>query len=332
MEGLRVGWLLVGNERVASARIQGLSMHRELRQRGVRSEILSMPSSFDTRLRWKAPRRWFEALGHRRDVLIFQKVESSRAVRYARLARRVGTRIVFLQADARDSAMYRVAHRVVVSSAELARLLGPRTPVGITVIEDAIDHPRDVVAQTTDRRSGLTVLWIGARANFLSLDRIRPVLERPEFRDLRLVTVSDHPDADVQWSTEAARREIVTADLAVIPCLDSPVAQAKSNNRLTMLMGAGLAVIASPIPSYRAVIEPGRNGFLAESTEDWASALRALRDPDARRTMGEAARRSAWTRFAPEVIAGRWESLLEELVGRPVLALGAERQRVLSGP
>jgi len=332
MLGLRVGWLLVGNERVASARIQGLAMHRELRQRGIRSEILSMPPSFDTRLRWKAPRRWFEAIGRRREVLIFQKVESSRAVRYARLARRVGTRIVFLQADARDSAMYRVAHRVVVSSSELARLLEPRTPGKILVIEDAIDHPRDVVAMPGDRREGLKVLWIGARANFDSLDRIRPVLERPGFRDLRLVTVSDHPDADVVWSTEAARREIADADVAVIPTLDTPIARAKSNNRLTMLMGAGLSVIASPIPAYRTVVESGRNGYLAESPEDWAVALTALRDPEARRAMGEAARQSSWTRFAPEVVAGRWESLLEELVGRPGLALAGERQRILSEP
>ena len=332
MEGLRVGWLLVGNERVASARIQGLAMHRELRQRGMRSEILSMPSSFDTRLRWKAPRRWFEAIGHRRDVLIFQKVESSRAVRYARLARRVGTRIVFLQADARDSAMYKVAHRVVVSSAELARLLEPLIPGKITVIEDAIDHPRDVAVQPTGKRERLKVLWIGAKANFVSLDRIRPVLERPEFRDLRLLTVSDHPDADVVWSTEAARHEIATADIAVIPCLDTPIARAKYNNRLTMLMGAGLPVIASPIPAYRTVIEQGRNGYLAESSEDWAAALGALRDPEARHAMGEAARRSAWGRFAPEVVAGRWESLLEELVGRPALTLAGERQRVLYEP
>jgi len=332
MEGLRVGWLLVGNERVASARIQGLAMHREMRQRGIRSEILSMPTSFDTRLRWKAPRRWFEALGHRRDVLIFQKVESSRAVRYARLARRVGTRIIFLQADARDSAMYKVAHRVVVSSGELARLLEPLTPGKITVIEDAIEHPRDVITEPGDRREGLKVLWIGARANFASLDRIRPILNRREFRDLRLVTVSDHPEADVVWSTEAARREIMTADLAVIPCLDTPIARAKSNNRLTMLMGAGLSVIASPIPAYRTVVEHGRSGFLAESPEDWAAALSALRDPETRRAMGEAARLSAWSRFAPEVVAGRWESLLEALAGRPGLALAAERQRVLSEP
>src|SRR5213594_1044282 len=100
---LRVGWLLAGDERVASSRIQGFLVHRQLQARGIGSEILNAPEAFDTRLHWKAPRRWLEATLRRRDVLIFQKVESSRARRLARLARRFGTKIVFLQADLHDS-------------------------------------------------------------------------------------------------------------------------------------------------------------------------------------------------------------------------------------
>ena len=99
-----------------------------------------------------------------------------------------------------------------------------------------------------------------------------------------------------------------------------------------MLMGAGLSVIASPIPAYRTVVESGLNGYLAASSEDWAAAFSALRDPEVRRAVGEAARQSAWTRFAPEVVGGRWTTLLEELAGRASLALAGGRQRVLSEP
>ena len=313
---MRVGWLLVGDERVASSRIQALTIHTELARRGIRSDILSMPRSFDTRLHWKAPRRWLEAIWRRRDVLIFQKVESSRAARLARLSRRMGTRIVFLQADARESPMYALADVVVVSSAELARLLVPLCEARIVVIEDAIDLPRDVQAVPSARTQGLRVLWIGGRLNFPALDTLAPVLERPEFADLELITVSDHPEAKVAWSPAAAVREILAADLSLIPCLSSSAARAKSNNRLTVLMGAGLPVIATPIPAYRAIVEPGVTGCLAEGTEEWASSLRALRDPALRRRMGEAARTAAWERYAPNVVADRWEALLQEIVDR----------------
>ena len=120
----------------------------------------------------------------------------------------------------------------------------------------------------------------------------------------------------VAWSPAAAVREILAADLSLIPCLDSPAARAKSNNRLTVLMGAGLPVIATPIPAYRAIVEPGVTGCLAEGTEEWASSLRALRDPALRRRMGEAARTAAWERYAPNVVADRWEALLQEIVDR----------------
>lgn len=318
---LRVGWLLVGDDRVASSRIQGFAIHRELVDRGIRSEILNSPRAFDTRLHWKVPRRWFEATCRPRDVLIFQKVESSRATRFARLARRLGTRIVFLQADYRKSPFYEFAHRVVVSSVELARQLQPLCKAPITVIEDAIDLPGDVVAPSSPRMRRLRVLWIGSRLNFPSLDRIRPLFKRSEFSDFELVTVSDHPEARVGWSPESAHRELLAADLAVIPCLDSPASRAKSNNRLTLFMAAGLPVVASPIPAYCAVVEPGENGFLAESLEDWAVALRALRDPALRASLGQSARTTAWDRFAPKIIAGHWETLLDEMAVRRPLAV-----------
>lgn len=313
---LRVGWLLVGDDRVASARIQGFAIHHELVERGIRSEVLNSPRGFDTRLHWKVPRRWLEATCRRRDVLIFQKVESSRAARFARLARRLGTQIVFLQADYRKSPFYEFAHRVVVSSAELARQLQPICQAPITVIEDAIDLPGDVIASSSPRSRRLRVLWIGSRLNFPSLERIRPLFARPEFSDFELITVSDHPQARVSWSRESAHSELLAADLAVIPCLDAPASRAKSNNRLTLFMAAGLPVVASPIPAYRAVVDPGENGFLAETVEEWAAALHALRNPALRALLGQAARSTAWERFAPKVIAGHWEALLEEMAVR----------------
>jgi len=314
---LRVGWLLVGDERVASARIQGFAVHRDLLRRGIRSEILNAPGSFDTRLHWKAPRRWLEALVKRRHVLVFQKVESSRAVRLARLARRAGSRVVFLQSDLRPSPLYEVADRIVVCSSELARLLAPVLPFPPVVIEDPIDLPPDVCASARPASRGLRLVWVGSRSNFDALEILRGVLSRAEFSDFALETVSDHPEASVAWSREAALRAIRESDIGLLPCLDTPAARAKSSNRLTLMMGAGLPVIASPIPSYETIVEHGASGFLAVSEEEWAGALRALREPELRRRVGEAARSAVWRRFAPEVIGGQWAALLYETAGIP---------------
>jgi glycosyltransferase involved in cell wall biosynthesis len=63
-------------------------------------------------------------------------------------------------------------------------------------------------------------------------------------------------------------------------------------------MSLGLPVVATPIGSNLEIIEDGVNGFLADSDEEWEDRLRTLIDnPELRRRMGDAARRTAEDRF-----------------------------------
>lgn len=61
-------------------------------------------------------------------------------------------------------------------------------------------------------------------------------------------------------------------------------------------------VIASPTEPFREAIEPGRTGFLAAGTEEWANALTALLDDvGTRRRVGSQARREALLRWSPHL-------------------------------
>ena len=83
-----------------------------------------------------------------------------------------------------------------------------------------------------------------------------------------------------------------------VPGTLPPSWRRKSENRLTLKMGVGLPVVASPIPAYEQVIDHGRNGLLAESRQDWIDHLSALRDPALRRRLGEQARASVLERYS----------------------------------
>ena len=72
----------------------------------------------------------------------------------------------------------------------------------------------------------------------------------------------------------------------------------KSESRLTLIMSAGLPVVATPIPSYEPVITHGQNGLFARSLPDWKSQLESLRDPVYRRTLGEQARASVVEKYS----------------------------------
>lgn len=314
MTALDIGWILVGDERVASARLQGWYVHTALTARGHHSQILNAPSGFDTRLHWKWPRRWLEAI-RRRDVVVFQKVESSRAVALARCLRRFGTRVVFAQSDPLDSPLYALCDAVVASSTPLHDWLVKR---GIDRVH-AIDEPIDLLPRTrtvvSARTSRLRAVFIGSAANVAALESVQRVLAREEFRDIALEVVSDHPSATVAWSPDAARQALLDADIALLPTLDTPAAQLKSANRLALFLSAGLATICSPLPSYAPLIAAG-GAIAASGEEQWACALRSLRNPAERAAVGDRGAALAWARFAPERIAESWEQLLMHVCGR----------------
>jgi glycosyltransferase involved in cell wall biosynthesis len=124
----------------------------------------------------------------------------------------------------------------------------------------------------------------------------------------------------IQWNPQTVYQQMAAADIGIIPVetLDDPVPgariswwQVKSENRLTMKMNIGLPVIAGPVPSYLSVIDQGRNGYIAETPEEWIACLDQLRDPKLRRDMGERARDSVLRRFSKERQAERLLAILD---------------------
>lgn len=125
------------------------------------------------------------------------------------------------------------------------------------------------------------------------------------------------------WDPVGVYEHMCAADIGIIPVelpIDPktgrtpPGELVKSENRLTMKMSTGLPVIATPIPSYEAIIEQGVNGFLARSRADWVSCLEALRDPALRREMGARARAAVLERYSKKEQARRLLAVLHELL------------------
>ncbi len=128
----------------------------------------------------------------------------------------------------------------------------------------------------------------------------------------------------IPWTAQDVREELQRADLALVPSeVDNrlqpprrpvPTWLVRSENRLTLAMSAALPVVATPIPAYAAVIEHGRNGFLAQGRAQWLDALRKLRDPDCRRDIGNAARASVLDRFSLERQTARFVDVVRQVI------------------
>ena len=130
----------------------------------------------------------------------------------------------------------------------------------------------------------------------------------------------------VAWEASDVYRHLMQADIGIIPVDVAgswrtvvPGIQgwmSKSENRLSLMMSVGLPVIATPIPAYEAVIDQGRNGFLARNFEQWMEALEVLREPASRARIGKAARATVHQRFSMERQAELLVAALRSIVGR----------------
>ena len=70
-------------------------------------------------------------------------------------------------------------------------------------------------------------------------------------------------------------------------------------------------MIASSVGVNKQIVETNINGYLADSTEEWITALRALRDdPQKRMAMGMAGRQKAERLYNLQVTAPKLSSLL----------------------
>lgn len=111
----------------------------------------------------------------------------------------------------------------------------------------------------------------------------------------------------VPWSKERVRENLLIADIGIIPIDTTPIQlphelppfwKRKSENRLTLMMSAGLPVIATPIPSYEPIIQHEVNGYFAQTRTEWRKCLEALRDPEVRGIVGKNARTSVVDKYS----------------------------------
>jgi Glycosyl transferases group 1 len=130
----------------------------------------------------------------------------------------------------------------------------------------------------------------------------------------------------VAWTPDGVYDELQRADVGIIPVDTAsgfrlahqpvPSWQIKSENRLTLKMAAGLPVVATPIPAYETVVNPGVDGFLARTRADWLTALGALRRAELRSQVAAAARARVLDAFSVSRQSARLAAVLDAVLGR----------------
>jgi len=215
--------------------------------------------------------------------------------------------------------LMRHASIVVVGNdylANYARLAGARRIEHLPSVVELEKYP---IQSPKPENEVFTLGWIGAPANSRHLTRISDALVevcRNRAASLRIVggwhtTLSSSIPVEYrEWSEAREFEEMRQFDVGIMPLYDGPWERGKCGLKLINYMAAGLPTVASPVGVNTEIIDHGETGFIAESTEDWISALRLLRENQSlRQKMGSAGRAKVARSYCVEVVfsdLARW--------------------------
>jgi glycosyltransferase involved in cell wall biosynthesis len=225
----------------------------------------------------------------------------------------------FLRFPGKTATVCRKAREVMAGNAFLAayaRRYNERVTVVPTTIDTEAYRPLPV------RASGVPVVgWTGSHSTARYLELIRPALERlRELTTFRMVVVGATGFAargvEIEhrpWRSATEVQDLSDFDVGVMPLADTDWERGKCALKALQYMALGVPPVVSPVGVNADVVEEGRTGLLARSTEEWVEALRALVEkPELRGRLGSAARARVEAAFSMRVHAPRVARLFRE--------------------
>ena len=219
-------------------------------------------------------------------------------------------------------AMTEVADAVVTASAFIAgraKEFHPR----VVYFPDSIDRAHFAWTKRYEPRlrRPLRAIWCGYGVKATDLESVLPRLRA---RGMEMIVVADTkprlsgPFEYIRWHHATLPRDLLRGDVCVAPReLDSPYNLGHSFFKIGIFLTQGIPALASPVPSYAEVLQPGATGLVCASAAEWEEALdRVSADPRLLATWSAAA--SAVMRpFWSEYLAPEYARFFRDLAGLP---------------
>lgn len=104
-----------------------------------------------------------------------------------------------------------------------------------------------------------------------------------------------------QWTADSEVIELNKMDIGIMPLPNDKWANGKCGLKGLTYMACGIATVMSPVGVNKEIIEHGKNGFLADSEEEWLNCLSLLiEDKVLRNKLGEEGRKTVLEKYSVE--------------------------------
>jgi hypothetical protein len=288
----KIVWFLTGNpERVASSRIQGYNIHRKLTDLGYRSILSYAPAYVEENIPFQlSDKDKFATYFRPGDIVLLQKIKDESNIPFVKFLSDLGVRVFLIDCDLPISPGIAKLTESVICGSKFLTELYDKSGIPAIYIEDcpeSFSPPREVLPNIE-----LKCYWFGdgSTERWKDVLKLRQILASDErLKQWRLITISNHPDADIVW-TPGFLDELKDADAVALPVFNTNEGNmVKSANRLLQSMALSIPVVCSPLRSYLDVIDGNECGIICKSEADWINAFIRLKDFSLRTKMSRAA-------------------------------------------
>ena len=191
-----------------------------------------------------------------------------------------------------------------------------------TYISSSIDAERFTQVNQFTNDKKVVVGWTGTVTTQNFLDLLRPIfIELKKIRDFKLIVIGNFeysfPEMDlemIQWNADTEVRDLQKIDIGVYPLEINDWVLGKSGLKAIQYMTIGIPCVATDVSTVQQFIQHGETGFLVKTQKEWVNTLVTLIDnPELRRSIGTAARKTITSRFSKEVIKHQYLDILNSL-------------------
>ncbi|TSD55229.1 glycosyltransferase family 4 protein [Variovorax sp. KBS0712] len=169
------------------------------------------------------------------------------------------------------------------------------------------------------------IVWIGSPSTVHYLQLLRKPLQELAARQpfvLRVIGGGplDLPGVQVEiipWTEATEGENIRTCHIGVMPLLDSLWERGKCGYKLIQYMACGLPVVASGVGANIEIVRHHKNGFLANTANDWVASLsKLLQSPSLREQMGAAGRITVEEKYSIQKTSPQISNFLKSIAGK----------------
>jgi glycosyltransferase involved in cell wall biosynthesis len=226
----------------------------------------------------------------------------------------------WLKFPGKTAALCRLSTHVVAGSthlAEYARRFNPR----VTIVPTSIDTDLYQPARRNGNGKRVVIGWTGSSTSQTHLEMFADVLRDLSARRDVEIRVQSNREPALQgvafrwssWSPATEVAELSHFDIGIKPMPDDPWSRGKCPMKEIQYMAMGIPTVCSAVGASREIIRHGTNGFLASNKDEWLASLEALIDnPDLRRELGAAGRRTVENEYSMKQCASMFASVVRE--------------------